>query len=121
MIGDAEQASRLLGIPPQDLSAHRPRSRETAELLATAARQRLGADYVLAVGPYPDEAEDEDDRSQDDDRFHIALATPSDLATQSLRYVGHPDIIKVLAAKRALDLLRLTLLTSAECGMRSAE
>ncbi len=115
IIGGAEQAARLLGIPPQEIGAHPPRSRETAELLAAAARSRLGADYALAVGPYPDETAGEDDR------FHIALATPGGVVTQSPRFVGHPDIIGVLAAKRALDLVRLTLLRSAECGARRSE
>jgi nicotinamide-nucleotide amidase len=102
VVAAAEQASRLLGTP----QAHdgQPRSREMAELLATAGRPRLGTDYALVVGPYPDAA------AGDDDRFHLALATPRGVVNQSLRFVGHPDIIKVLAAKRALDLVRLTLL-----------
>jgi nicotinamide-nucleotide amidase len=104
VISEMEQAVRLLGMPPQTSSTDSPRSRQSARLLATAGRERLGTDYLLAVGPYPDAA------GGDDDRFHIALATPGDVVSQSLRFLGHPDIIRVLAAKRALDLLRLNLL-----------
>jgi nicotinamide-nucleotide amidase len=109
VIAGIEEASRLLGITPPAAAAHGERSRETAELLATAGRKRLGTDYVLTVGPYPDDAS-AGDAAGDDDRYHLALATPGGLVTQSPRYVGHPDIVKVLAAKRALDLVRLTLL-----------
>jgi nicotinamide-nucleotide amidase len=105
VLGDVAAASRLLGIEPTAATAHAPRSRETVELLAAAGRERIAADFVLVVGPYP-----EGESLRDDDRYHIALATPRGIVHQSPRFVGHPNVVKILAAKRALDLLRLTLL-----------
>ena len=42
---------------------------------------------------------------------YLGLATPSGIRVEGRRLVGHPDILKVRAAKQALDLLRLHLLS----------
>jgi nicotinamide-nucleotide amidase len=109
VIGHPRAAEQLLGVSGQAFASQAGRTVEAAESLAAAARERFATDYALAVGPYPS---DLGTASGDDDRFHIALATPEGIVTQSPRFVGHPDIVNVLAAKRALDLLRLTLLKS---------
>jgi nicotinamide-nucleotide amidase len=105
IIGDASQACQLLGIVGEVFEAEGGRTAAAAEGLAAAARQRFGTDYGLAIGPYPTDA-----AAANDDRFYVALATPDGVVVQSPRFVGHPDIVRVLAAKRALDLLRLALL-----------
>jgi len=115
VIADATGATRMLDVP-EDVLAGGLRRREVAESLALMGKRRLGTDYVLAVGPYPDALS-----AGDDDHFHVALATPDGMVAQSPRYVGHPELINTLAAKRALDLVRLTLLKvrDQESGVRS--
>jgi nicotinamide mononucleotide (NMN) deamidase PncC len=74
--------------------------------LATAARKRLNADYALAVGELPNF----DPAASIPPRFHYAVATPAGVRARSSPYAGPADILKLRAAKQALNLLRLELL-----------
>ncbi len=76
--------------------------------LAAACRLRLGADYALAVGELPDYHPTD----ATPPRFHYAIATPHGVRARSSPYVGPADILKLRAAKQALNLLRLELLHS---------
>ena len=93
----------LLDLPSGTLADAKPAAIES---LARACRQRTGADYALAIGPFPTSqpADGEIPRVI----FAIASANGEKHATAS--YTGHSAIIKPLAAKRALDFLRLELL-----------
>jgi nicotinamide-nucleotide amidase len=77
--------------------------------LAIACRRRLDADYALAVGELPPS----DPTASTPPRFHFAVATPAGLRAGSSPYVGPSDILKLRAAKQAINLLRLELLTHA--------
>jgi nicotinamide-nucleotide amidase len=74
--------------------------------LATAARKRLNSDYALAVGELPSY----DPAASIPPRFHYAVATPAGVRARSSPYAGPADILKLRAAKQALNLLRLELL-----------
>jgi nicotinamide-nucleotide amidase len=74
--------------------------------LAIACRRRLDADYALAVGELPPS----DPTASTPPRFHFAVATPVGLRARSSPYVGPSDILRLRAAKQALNLLRLELL-----------
>jgi nicotinamide-nucleotide amidase len=74
--------------------------------LAGACRTCLGADYALAVGELPNY----DPTAAAPPVFHYAVATPTGLRARSSPYAGAPDILKIRAAKQALNLLRLELL-----------
>ena len=74
--------------------------------LATAARNRLHSDYALAVGELPNY----DPAAPIPPRFHYAVATPAGVRARSSPYAGPADILKLRAAKQALNLLRLELL-----------
>lgn len=77
--------------------------------LATAARQRLAADYALATGELPDY----NPAAATPPKFHVALASPSGVSSRSTPYAGPADILKLRAAKQALNLLRLELIRRA--------
>jgi len=75
------------------------------QALAKSARERWPADYVLAVGPLPEPEQETDSTAA----FHVALAGPDHIRTRSFPSAAHPDIRLPLAAKRALNYLRLSL------------
>jgi nicotinamide-nucleotide amidase len=77
--------------------------------LAIACRNRLSADYALAVGELPLY----DPAAATPPRFHYAIATPTGVRARSSPYAGPADILKLRAAKQALNLLRLELLAHA--------
>jgi nicotinamide-nucleotide amidase len=104
VVRDAAAAARLLDISPESLMGLAPCSRDVAEQLAAAGRRHLGADYTLAVSDFPS------DGAAPDACFHVAVATPDKLVTESPRFASHPSILTIRAAKQALDLLRRTLL-----------
>ncbi len=80
-------------------------SREVAERLASLCRTTSGADYGLAVGPFPPLGEN--DPAQP---YHFALATPEKVVVKASTMAGHNSIWIPRAAKAALNLLRLELL-----------
>jgi hypothetical protein len=73
--------------------------------MADTARRASGADYALAVGPFPAEGANDPQAP-----FHFALATPQRIVIKASSLIGHPTIWQPRAAKAALNLLRLTLL-----------
>ena len=83
------------------LTEHSPASPFVAEHMAVHCRNTLQADYGLAITAFPAEA---------GGTYYVALATSKGVSVQPLDYTGHSAIRKPLAAKRALNLLRLHLL-----------
>jgi nicotinamide-nucleotide amidase len=81
---------------------------KTGELLAhngaQGCREQYGADFGLAIGPIPL------DTNSADGEFFFALASKDGVTVRSSNTGVHPAILKELAAKQALNLLRLTLL-----------
>jgi nicotinamide-nucleotide amidase len=101
----------LLGIVPQDNDAEDTLTKS----MATAIRQRTGADYGLAISGLPASASDQRrNRSELDGTLHIALATADNVRVKEFPLAGHPAIIRPRAAKQALNMLRLALLNSRE-------
>ncbi len=89
-----------------DLAAGRPAaSREVAEAMAANCRIQSGADFGLAIGPFPADA-----AQNPEVPFYFSLATPDKVTTKASALVGHPSIWTPRAGKAALNLLRLTLL-----------
>lgn len=92
--------------PSGDLVArHGATSREVAQALAESARAQTGADFGLAIGPFPIPGVDPAETP-----YHFALATPDKTTVKAASLAGHPSIWTPRAAKSALNLLRLTLL-----------
>jgi nicotinamide-nucleotide amidase len=74
------------------------RSAEFTRDVARAARRTFGTDWVLVIGPFP--AETDDDRAA-----FFALSTKDGVVTKAVTYAGHPSILQARAAKQALDWL----------------
>ena len=89
--------------------------REKVAETARRCRERFGADLGLAVGPFPKF----DAARADPEPVHFALATAAETKTTSTPYTGHPALLKTLNAKRALNLVRLTLLDAAKTSCYS--
>ncbi|MGE0607230.1 MAG: CinA family nicotinamide mononucleotide deamidase-related protein [Pirellulales bacterium] len=99
----------FLGSDAELVARHGAVSGEVAEALARGCRERLGADYGLAVSDFPAY----DPQAAQPHSIYYALATPAGVTVKASPYVGHSDILKVLTAKRAMNLLRLELLGEA--------
>jgi nicotinamide-nucleotide amidase len=96
--------SAALGPSSPLIAAHGPASREVAEAMADRCREQSGAEFALAVGPFPPESSQNPERP-----FYFSLATPEKTTVKASSLVGHPSIWIPRAAKGALNLLRLTL------------
>jgi nicotinamide-nucleotide amidase len=96
--------ARELGPQGSLVDEFGPSSREVIAELVTAFRTNSGADYALAVGPFPS-----DGASNSDSPYHFALATPEKVIIKSSNMAGHNSIWIPRAAKSALNLLRLEL------------
>ena len=100
-----EQASlqSLLELPPSPSKLGDEAA--VVGLMAEAIRQRSNADFGLAVGQLPVE-------SDQMPRVYLGLSGPRGTDVQSRLFAGHPDILLDRAAKQALDLLRLHLISN---------
>jgi nicotinamide-nucleotide amidase len=96
-----------MGVPHATLDAHGAISREAAEAMASAARERLGAQVALAVTGVagPDEQE-----GKPVGTVHLAVATPGHMRHSEQHFRGSRTEIKSRAAIAALHLARLALL-----------
>lgn len=106
IVRDAAMAERLLGVPADSTIAQGGTSAEVAQAMAQACRERLGTDWGLAVGAFPEFRPEADHPEM----VHIGLASPSSVEVAAFPFTGHPATLKVLTAKRALNLARLRLL-----------
>lgn len=96
----------LAGVPPGVLDEHGAVSAQTAQVLATGVRARLGADWGLALtgvaGPDPSEG-------KPPGTVHAGLAGPDGVQVRSVRLPGDRARVRLLAVSTALDLLRRRL------------
>jgi nicotinamide-nucleotide amidase len=76
---------------------------QALETAAEDARDRWNAHFALAIGPFPA-------ATTPPGEVTFALASPQGAYSKTALYAGHPDIVKDLTAKRALNWLRLHLL-----------
>ncbi len=105
VINSAAMLVNSLGAAGDLVAAHGAASREVAGAMAESCRARSGADFGLAIGPFP-----ADGAGNPDVPFYFSLATPDKVTTKASALVGHPSIWTPRAGKAALNLLRLTLL-----------
>lgn len=96
----------FLGAGRALVQQHGPVSPQVVEVLARGCRERLGADYGLAVSDFPEY----DPHASQPHPVHYALSTAAGLTVKSSPFAGHLAILKALSAKRAMNLLRLELL-----------
>ena len=102
---DLKQA--LAGVPADVLTEHGAVSEQTALALARGVRERLGADWGLAVTGVagPDEQE-----GQPVGTVFVGIAGPAGEHVRRLRLPGDRDRVRALTVTQALDQLRRHLL-----------
>lgn len=71
------------------------------------ARQQHGADYGLAIGPFPPNTGESNTRQSP--RVVIGVTSAEETLSKEVAFTGHPAILKPRCAKQALNLLRLML------------
>ena len=96
---------RILDLRVEDDAGH---GVALAEAMAERTRARLEADYALAVGEFPHS----DPTAEHPAACSVALASTAGVTSWQCPFAGHPAILRVLTAKRALDALRLALLSN---------
>ena len=98
--------SAVAGVPADLLDVHGAVSPQTAEALASGARERLGADWAVATTGVagPDEQE-----GRPVGTVHVAVAGPDGVTVRSARLPGDRDRVRALTVTAALDLLRRAL------------
>jgi nicotinamide-nucleotide amidase len=96
-----------LGVPAELIEKYGAVSGETAEAMATGARNRAGATHALAVtgnaGPTTDGAE------APVGMMYVALADGAGVFSLQRQFIGDRERIRQFAAQMALDVLRRRL------------
>ena len=96
----------LAGVPPQVLAEHGAVSEPTARAMAEGVRQRLDADWGIALtgvaGPDPQE-------DHPPGTVHAAVAGPDATTARRVRLPGDRSRVRALAVAVALDQLRRRL------------
>jgi nicotinamide-nucleotide amidase len=100
-----------LGSQEDPIDERSPTNPELAAAMAKATRQRFQSDYALAVSEFPQRAFDAN-VGGDVEQVYFALASAAGVVVRQSPFAGHSAILKVRAAKQALNLLRLTILDS---------
>jgi len=97
---------RTLDVPSDLLARHAAQSGEVAAAMAAGCRERFGADYALAVARFPAF----DPAVADPQPAYFALADAEGVTVKQFPYAGHPATLRILCAKRALNMVRLAML-----------
>jgi len=101
----------LLGVSPALLGAHGAVSEEVAAAMALGARERLGADYALALTGVAGPGGGTEEKPVG--TVHIALASPEGITShRRLGYPGDRQRIRWLSSQVALEMLRRHLLST---------
>jgi nicotinamide-nucleotide amidase len=106
VVRDDAALMSALDVPAELIERHTARSAEVTAAMARNCRGRFNADLGLAIGPFPKF----DPEASRPERFYVALAGADETRSQSYAFAGHPALLRVLSAKRALNLARLNLL-----------
>jgi nicotinamide-nucleotide amidase len=106
--GDGSLRSAL-DVPEQLVAQASADSGPLVSEMARRCRVQFGSDLALAVGRYPKF----DPSRSEPDSVHFALADAGGVQVQSFPFAGHPALLKILNAKRAVNLVRLALLDAA--------
>jgi nicotinamide-nucleotide amidase len=101
----AAALARVVRLPPGLDPAVEAQSEPLVRAMAAACREALAADLAVAVGPVPSF----DPLAAEPKPIFFALAGPSGIRVKSTPYAAHPDLLRILSAKHAMNLVRLAL------------
>ncbi|MGD9646052.1 MAG: CinA family nicotinamide mononucleotide deamidase-related protein [Pirellulales bacterium] len=97
---------KLLDLPSAVVAEQGACSGKVVEEMAARGRVRFGTDLALATSAVPRL----DKLDADGPRIYFALASSQGVIVRSTRYAAHPSILRVRAARQALNMVRLALL-----------
>jgi nicotinamide-nucleotide amidase len=116
IIRSCPTADSLLGIK---VAAAADSDGTTAEAMAQAVREKLGADFGLGVAAFPPTGAQvhtatagRHETSERTGTLQVALAAGDNVRVKGFPLASHPSITKTRAAKQALNMLRLALLNA---------
>lgn len=102
VVSTAEALRAATGVSVDDP----PPSGEAIQAVAEACRRQFAVDYALALGPFPEF----DPSAPEPKPVRVALASADGVRLKELAFAGHPDLLKILSAKQAVNMVRLALL-----------
>lgn len=105
-VNNETSLERLLSIPKTLAEEFGPISSEVVRAAAEACRERMQSDLALAVSDLPTFAAGANEPA----RVIFALATPAGTIVRSTPHAGHASILRLRAARQAINLVRLALL-----------
>ncbi|MEE8422440.1 MAG: competence/damage-inducible protein A [Dehalococcoidia bacterium] len=113
LVAYSPQAKIDFGVPAEVLTMHGEISEQTAKAMATAARERFGADIGIGVAG---NITNQDIEEQPPGAMHIALDDGDAIEYQYSRYYQGREAAKRRAVLQALSLLRRYVMTRNERG-----
>lgn len=105
-INSTSVANSLLGVAWPQQSDNPAELESLIVTMASRWREQTGADYGLAMGPFPAVNLGQ----QESGSVVMGLASVSTAVTHAFPLAGHPDIVRARAGKQLLNMLRLHLL-----------
>jgi len=105
VVADKAALPTALDVSADLVERHGSVSAETARAMAEHCRRRFGADYALSIGPFPPL----DPKASEPASFFVAFVGPNGVVAHEFPYAGHPELLPILGAKRALNVARLAL------------
>jgi nicotinamide-nucleotide amidase len=102
----AAALARLVRLPPGLDPAVEAQAEPLVRAMAAACREALAVDLAVAVGPVPCV----DPLAAEPKPIFFALAGPSGVRVKSTPYAAHPDLLRILSAKNAMNLVRLAMI-----------
>ena len=93
----------LLGVPAELIAVEGSSMEKLLAATASTCRSRFASDYALVAGPFPPPG------NAEAEPVDFALSGPDGVVVKSIPYAGHPDLLRTLFAKHALNMVRLAL------------
>jgi nicotinamide-nucleotide amidase len=109
--GAAQAGSHFVGgvvLRPDASGGGSAADSDMVRVMAADCREHFAADYALAVGPFAIT----DPQNRESNSVLLALAGPEGITVKATSLALHPAIVRIYAAKQALNLARLTLMES---------
>ena len=108
LVAYTAEAKIAMGVPAETIATHGEISRETAEAMATAVRERLNVDLAIGITGI---AGNEEVEGQRPGTMHIALTDGDQMDYSTSQYYQGREAAKRRAALVALTLLRRYLMS----------
>jgi nicotinamide-nucleotide amidase len=106
VLAGEKSVRQLLDVPADLIARHEQEGKELVAAMAAACRKRFASDYGLAVGPFPKP----NPAAAEPKPLFFGLATADSVTTNSVPFAAHPALLRILAGKQALNMVRLAML-----------